>query len=155
MFERKIVFPHVSQEIRNVIDAVMIVWVFWSIPSVFFRKAEIWEFVGVVWEMLQTFILLTFPIFAVLTNVVNWNLEVLIVTPALLVSIGVVSLVDASLTNILEVANNENPDWLRILLNSLQIMQGLILVFMGLYYTNGFWAGEYYEKLLNFLTTYL
>ncbi|NPA77044.1 MAG: hypothetical protein GXN93_04815 [Candidatus Diapherotrites archaeon] len=151
LYELGFVSYSLAQQVRGLMDAVVLAWVMWAFVGVIVRSQNVVQGVGIMWELMQNAIILTFPFFAVLVNVLNWNLNLLTVSPAMLLAIGAVSFIDAVLTLILEFQKS-TPNSLRIVLSVFAALQSAILVFMGTYYTTAFWAGDYYGKLLSYLS---
>ncbi|HID08943.1 TPA: hypothetical protein EYP13_01815 [Candidatus Micrarchaeota archaeon] len=139
-----------AEQVRGLMDAVLLTWVLWAFAAAVIRHAGVVEGMGVVWELMQSVIVLTFPLFAVLVNIMNWDLNVLTVYPAHLLAVGAVSFIDASISLLLELQNRK-PNSLRVVLAVFAAVQSALLVFMGTYYTSAFWAGDYYRKLYEYL----
>lgn len=139
-----------AEQVRGMMDAVMLAWMLWAFAGIMVRHSGVVKGLGIIWEFLQSFILLTFPLFAILVNVASWNLNLLIVTPAHLIAIGAVSFIDAAISLLLEL-QGKSPNSLRIVLCALMAAQAAVLIFMGTYYVTDFWAGDYYAKLLAYV----
>ena len=139
-----------AEQVRGMMDAVMLAWMLWAFAGIMVRHSGVIKGLGIVWEFLQSFILLTFPLFAIIVNVASWNLNLLIVTPAHLIAIGAVSFIDAAISLLLEL-QGKSPNSLRIVLCALMAAQAAVLIFMGTYYVTDFWAGDYYAKLLAYV----
>jgi len=140
-----------AEQVKGLMDAVLLAWMLWAFAAMLIRRhAGVVEGMGILWELMQSFIILTFPLFAVLVNVMNWDLNVLIVYPAHLIAVGAVSFIDAAISLILEL-QSKRPSSLRIVLSVFAAVQSALLIFMGTYYTSAFWAGDYYRKLYEYL----
>ncbi len=139
-----------AEQVKGLMDAVFLAWMLWAFAAMLIRHAGIVEGMGIIWELMQSFIVLTFPLFAVLVNVMNWDLNVLVVYPAHLLAVGAVSFIDAAISLILEL-QDRRPNSLRIVLAVFAAVQSALLIFMGTYYTSAFWAGDYYRKLYEYL----
>jgi hypothetical protein len=125
------------------------VWIAYSLLTLFIPAEKV-VFIGIIWNIIQYFILFTFPILALLVNITNWDLNLTIANPALVIVFSVLALLDASISLIWDLIKGKENQ-LFFVLYAIQIVQAIILLNFGLYIQQDFYLGDYYKEILHYI----
>jgi len=138
-----------AQEIKAIFDNAVMVWIAYSLLTLFIPAEKV-LFVGIIWNLIQYFVLVTFPVLALFVNITNWDLNLTIATPALVIVFSVLALLDALISLVWDIIKGKTNN-LFFVLYAIQIVQAIILLNFGLYIQQDFYLGDYYKELLHYI----